>query len=108
MGLFGEFIICNMFTIIYKFTILYWDYSEFIDYPTEHVIHWEFFFPYSIFKWDCTLSTGTLQKNGISSMFSKSSVSLRDSRRRVHRRVSHGDRRLHRDVSVYPVLLWPM
>jgi hypothetical protein len=45
MGLFGEFIICNMFTIIYKFTILYWDYSEFIDYPTEHVIHWEFFFP---------------------------------------------------------------
>ena len=42
----GEFRICNMFTIIiYKFTILYWDYSEFIDYPTEHVIHWEVFFP---------------------------------------------------------------
>lgn len=57
----GEFRICNMFTIIiYKFTILYWDYSEFIDYPTEHVIHWEFFFPYSMFKRDCTLSMGTL------------------------------------------------
>ena len=43
----GEFRICNMFTIIiYKLTILYWDYSEFIDYPTEHVIHWEVFFPH--------------------------------------------------------------
>lgn len=68
MGFFGEFIINlqHIFTIVYKFTFIYWDYSEFIDYhPTEHVIHWEFFFSYSMFKWDCTLSMGTLPKNGI-------------------------------------------